>query len=51
MLAEAAIPNFSQFTKELENWNFSVPLTFIFSQILRTVFQVWYVFGRIGANL
>ena len=45
-LAEAVLPNFSQFTKEFENWLIWVPLTFIFCQIVRTIFQAWYLCRR-----
>ena len=40
MLAEAVLPNFSQFTKELENWYFWVPLTLIFCPVARTIFKL-----------
>ena len=51
MLSEAVFPNFSHFTKELENWNFRIPPTFIFCQIVRIVFQTWYVCRRGWVNL
>ena len=40
ILAETALPNFSQFTKkQLGNWDFQSFLAFIFCQIVRSVFQ------------
>ena len=42
------IPNFSQFTNELKNWYFWVPLTLIFCQIVRAIFQALYVWRRVN---
>ena len=33
---------------ELANWYFWVSLTFIFCQIVRTIFQAWYVCRRVN---
>ena len=34
----------------MENWNFWIPLTFIFCKIVRIVLQTWYVYRRGVAN-
>ena len=46
ILTYTALPSFSQFTKQLENWDFEA---FIYCEIVRIVFQGEYVLGR-GAN-
>ena len=37
------LPNFPQFTKDLRTWDFLSPIDFIFSQIVKIVFQVQYI--------
>ena len=51
MLASAVLPDFTQFTKELEIWYFWVLLAFRFCWILRTVFQACYLCRIGGADL
>ena len=46
MLSYAVLPNFSQFTKELENRYFLVSLTFIFCWIVRKFFKLGMCVGE-----
>ena len=49
-----AFPNFPQFIKKFENWNFC-PFTFIFGQIVRAVFQyddMWHqIWSKKGVSI
>ena len=47
----ALLQNLYQFTRELENWNFWILLTFIYCLIVRIVFQAWYLCRRGADNL
>ena len=54
ILTLTLLPNFSQFTENLGNWDFWGPLSFIFFQIEGIVFQSRYVCregGDGGSNL
>ena len=49
-LAEAALPNIYEFTKEFEKWDFWGTPTFIFCQMVRTVYQCNMWHRRGGVN-